>query len=73
MSPGTGELIDRIQPERVSRLGRQIATVDVPYQGQGQGQVRSPKSPKSGHHKLLVQLGMCSILFIGHFIHRIQK
>ena len=43
MSPGAGELIDRIQPERVSRLGRQIATLDMPYQGQGQDQVRSPK------------------------------
>ena len=53
MSPGTGELIDRIQPERVSRLGRQIATLDMAYQGQGQGQVTK------GHHKLLVQLGMC--------------
>ena len=43
MSPVTGQLIDRIQPERVSRLGRQIETLDMPYQGQGQGQVRSPK------------------------------
>ena len=43
MSPGTGELIDRIQPERISSLGRQIATLDMPYQGQDQGQVRSPK------------------------------
>ena len=34
MSPGTGELIDRIQPECVSRLGRQIAILDMPYQGQ---------------------------------------
>ena len=42
MSPGTEELIDRIEPERVSRLGKQIAALDVPYQGQGQGQVRSP-------------------------------
>ena len=43
MSPGTEELIDRIQPERVSVLGRQSATLDMPYQGQGRGQVRSPK------------------------------
>ena len=42
MSPGTEELIGRIEPERVSRLGKQIAALDVPYQGQGQGQVRSP-------------------------------
>ena len=43
MSSGTEELIDHIQPERVSRLGRQIATFDMSYQGQGQGQVRTPK------------------------------
>ena len=45
MSPGTEELIDRIQPERVSE------TLDVPYQGQGQ--------VTKGQHKLLVQLSMC--------------
>ena len=43
MSPGTEKLIDRIEPKRVSMLGRQIATLDIPYQGQGQGHVRSPK------------------------------
>ena len=45
MSPGTEKLIDRIQPERVSTLGRQSATLDMPYQGQGQGQgqVKSSK------------------------------
>ena len=43
MSPGTEELIDRIQPELVSRLGKQIATLDMPYKVQSQGQVRSPK------------------------------
>ena len=52
MSPSTEELIGRIQPERVIRLGKQIATLDASYQGQGQGQVTQ------GHHKLLVQLGM---------------
>ena len=43
MSPGTEELINLIQLERVSRLGRQIAALDMPYKGQGQGQYRSPK------------------------------
>ena len=43
MSPGTEELGDRIQPERVSRLGRQSATLYIPYKDQIQGQVRSPK------------------------------
>ena len=43
MSLGTEELIDRIQPERVSRLGKQISMLDMPYQGQCQGQIRSPK------------------------------
>ena len=38
MSSGTEELI-----KRVSRLGKQIATMDMSYQGQVQGQVRSPK------------------------------
>ena len=41
MSLDTKELIDRIQPERVSRLRKQISTLALPYQGQGQGQVRS--------------------------------
>ena len=39
MRPGTEELIDRIQPERVSRLGKQIAALDMLCQGQ----VWSPK------------------------------
>ena len=43
MSPDTEELIDRMHAERVSRSGRQSATLDMPYQGQGQYQVRSPK------------------------------
>ena len=43
MSPDTDELIDRIQPEHVSRLGRQSATLDMPHKGHGQGQVKSPK------------------------------
>ena len=34
MSPGAEELIDRIQPERVRRLERQIATLCMTYQGQ---------------------------------------
>ena len=43
MRPGTEQLIDRIQPERVSRLGRQTATLHMLYQGQAQGQVKSPR------------------------------
>ena len=43
MSPGTEELIDRMQPERVRRLERQSAKLYMSYQGQGRGQVRSPK------------------------------
>ena len=41
MHPGTEELINRIHPEQVSRLGRQSAILDMPCKGQGQ--VRSPK------------------------------
>ena len=47
MSPGTEELIDRIQPERVSRLGKQTATLAWPYQGQGEDHVRSSKEIKN--------------------------
>ena len=44
MSSGIEELIYRIHPERVRRLGRLSATPYMPYNnGQGQGQVRSPK------------------------------
>ena len=45
MCPGTEELIDRIQTEHVSRLGKRIAALDMPYQGQGQ--VWSPKVNKN--------------------------
>ena len=61
MSPGTKEQIDRIQPKRVSRLGRQIATLDMPYQGQGQDQVRS------GHQRS--SQTTCSMGYVRHMIH----
>ena len=63
MSPGTGELIDRIQPERVNRLWRQSTTLDMPYQGQGQ--IRSPKVITNYLFNVVCAAhNLCAILFI---------
>ena len=49
MSPDTEELIDRIWPERVSRLGRQRVTLDMPFQGQGHF-CAEPLPPGTAYH-----------------------
>ena len=59
MSPGTEEPTDRIQPERISRLGRQGAILGMPQEGQGLGHVGSPRSSQT----------TCSMWYVRHMIY----
>ena len=68
LGPGTEELMDHIQGERVSRLRRQSAVLDMSYKCQGQGQIRSPKVIWN----YLFNMGMSDTCFMCNFIHKMQ-